>query len=240
VVSLVPGKEVFGLAHGCLGTIVVGSAATLALLPPSVSYVAAATIPTVFITADVALNGAAGLQRGERVLLHAGAGGVGLAALQVAHALGARVIATAGSPSKRTLLRSRGVHAVLGSRDAGFASAVVLNSLTSPGMVAGSLAALRRGGRMVEIGKRDVWSAAAAAAERPDVSYGLVAVDFLRPLVLGEHLQRVAAQVAAGKLQPLRAAAYSLDLRSVTAAMRLMTQATHVGKVCWMWGQMPH
>jgi NADPH:quinone reductase-like Zn-dependent oxidoreductase len=125
------------------------------------------------------------------------------------------------------------VHAVLGSRDAGFASAVaclggadvVLNSLTSPGMVAGSLAALRRGGRMVEIGKRDVWSAAAAAAERPDVSYGLVAVDFLPDDVVHTALARVAAGMASGTLTPLPTVSHSLV--NAAAALRQVTQVCH-------------
>ena len=59
----------------------------------------------------------------------------------------------------------------------------VLNSLTSPAMVAASLACLRPGGRMAEISKRDVWSPQRIAQERPDVAYRLVAIDFLPPAV---------------------------------------------------------
>ena len=54
-----------------------------------------------------------------------------------------------------------------------------LNSLTSPGMVAATLACLARGGQLAEIGKRGVWSPARVAQERPDVAYRLVAIDFL-------------------------------------------------------------
>ena len=74
------------------------------------------------------------------------AGGVGLAALQRAQRLGAQVYATAGSPAKRSLLRSLGPHHTVNSRSPDFASDlaalggynVVLNSLTSPGMVSGN------------------------------------------------------------------------------------------------------
>ena len=91
--------------------------------------------------------------------------------LQVAQAKGAAVVATAGGPSKRGLLHSLGVAHVLGSRDTAFAGEacqlggahVVLNSLTSSGMVAASLAALAHGGRFVEISKRDIWSPARMA-----------------------------------------------------------------------------
>ena len=111
------------------------------------------------------------MRPGERVLVHAAAGGVGLAAIQMVAALGGTTVATAGGPTKRTLLRSLGVHAVLGSRDTAFAAeaaalggvSVVLNSLTSSGMVAASLAGLGPGGRFVEISKRDIWSAARVA-----------------------------------------------------------------------------
>ena len=81
------------------------------------------------------------------------------------------MLATAGGTAKRSLLHSLGVQHVLGSRDTAFVSEaaqlggadIVLNSLTSSGMVAGSLAALGAGGRFVEISKRDIWSAARMA-----------------------------------------------------------------------------
>ena len=195
--SLQAGDAVFGLAAGCLGSHVLVSEQTMTQvsrdevvcrasaravsdsshtpaspqMPPNLSFEEAATTPTVFITVDEAFRQAAAVAPGDRVLVHAAAGGVGLAALQLIHALGAQPMATAGSSDKRMLVRSRGVCQVLGSRDTAFAGEaaqlggvdVVLNSLTSAGMVAGSLAALRRGGRMVEISKRDIWSAARVA-----------------------------------------------------------------------------
>ena len=59
----------------------------------------------------------------------------------------------------------------------------LLNSLTSPAMVAASLACLRLRGRMAEISKRDIWCPQRVAQERPDVAYQLVAIDFLPPSV---------------------------------------------------------
>jgi NADPH:quinone reductase-like Zn-dependent oxidoreductase/acyl carrier protein len=232
-----PGQAVFGLAVGALGTAVACSAETVVAMPPCLSFEAASSMPTVFITAQMALGAVTGLTAGERVLVHAAAGGVGLAALQVVSAVGASAVATAGSPSKRSLLRSLGVSSVVGSRDSVFVGPVcclggvdvVLNSLTSPGMVGGSLAVLKQGGRFVEIGKRDIWAPAAAAAERPDVSYSLLAVDFLPGSVVQSALQRVAAGVAAGRLAPLPTVSYSLV--AAAAALRQMSQARHVGKV---------
>jgi hypothetical protein len=78
-----PGDAVFGLAAGSLGSHVVTSSKTMVPMPASVGFEEAATMPTVFITVDTALKGIAALQPGQRVLVHAAAGGVGLAAMQV-------------------------------------------------------------------------------------------------------------------------------------------------------------
>jgi NADPH:quinone reductase-like Zn-dependent oxidoreductase len=140
-------------------------------MPLNLGSDAAASTPTVFITVDCAFRQLAAVRPGDRALVHAAAGGVGIAAIQMVAALGGETVATAGSSSKRALVRSLGPSQVLGSRDTLFASelaevggaSVVLNSLTSSGMVAGSLAALSAGGRFVEISKRDIWSPARVA-----------------------------------------------------------------------------
>ena len=177
-------------------------------VPPGLSAEAAATVPTVFLTADACLNEAVVLAPGQRVLIHAAAGGLGLAALQVVAAAGAVALGTAGSSSKRAFLRSTtSVGDVVGSRTTGSRSHraqhlklrhcpssehllpppsppsadfaceamelskgagvdVVLNSLTSAGMVAASLACVGRGGAFVEVGKNGIWSAARVAQVR--------------------------------------------------------------------------
>ena len=165
------------------------------------------------------------------------AGGVGLAAIQVVKSLGARLYATAGSASKRSLLRSLGSHHVVNSRAPDFVSDlaqiggvdVVLNSLTSPGMVAGSAAGVRLGGRFVEISKRDIWSPARLAQERPDLHYSLLAVDFLPASAIHSALTRAAQAVSSGSFCPLPQVTH--QLQNAQAALRQMTQARHVGKV---------
>jgi NADPH:quinone reductase-like Zn-dependent oxidoreductase len=231
------GSAVLGLSTGALASHVVASVQTVAPMPATVSFEAAATVPTVFTTAHAAVRQLAGLRAGESVLVHGAAGGVGLAAIQAAAAVGAAVYGTAGSSTKRHLLRTLGCNVAVGSRDTVFASEVllaggvdvVLNSLTSPGMVGGSLAVLKQGGRFVEIGKRDIWAPAAVAAERPDVSLCLLAIDFMPPAVLQQLLLQVSSDLATGKVAPIRAAVH--DTAAVHAAMRQMAQARHVGKV---------
>ena len=169
--NLRPGDAVFGLAAGCLGSHVHVSAKTVTSMPTTLTFEEAATTPTVFITVDSALIQSAALCPGDRVLVHAAAGGVGLAAMQLIGAMEATTLATAGSSDKRRLVRALDTRQVLDSRGTAFASevaelggtTVVLNSLTSSGMVAGSLATLNVGGRFVEISKRDIWSAARVA-----------------------------------------------------------------------------
>ena len=237
VTNLHPGMAVFGLAGGSLGSHVQAAAQTLVPMPASLSFEQAATTPTVFLTVDTAFNAAIGCKSGDRVLVHAAAGGVGLAALQQAAMLGCSVHATAGNPAKRMMLRSLGVRHVVNSRDTSSATELahvggvemVLNSLTSPGMVAGSAAGVRLGGRFVEISKRDIWSPARLAQERPDIHYSLLAVDFLPPSAIQSGLMKLTTALAAGFLRPLPQAVH--DSASVHSALRQMSQARHVGKV---------
>ena len=171
------------------------------------------------------------------MLVHGAAGGVGLAALQQAQALHATAVGTAGSPSKRALLRRSGVQQMASSRDLQFVTELgssggvdaVLNTLTSPGMVAGSVAGLRLGGRFVEISKRDIWSPARLAQERPDLHYSLLALDFLPQQAIHACMMELSASLAAGRLQPLPVVVHSMS--NVQSAMRLMSRARHVGKV---------
>ena len=132
----------------------------------SMTFVQAASVPVVFMTAYYALHELARLRKGETVLIHAAAGGVGLAAIQVAKWLGAKVIATAGSEEKRNYVRSLGVDHVLNSRTLDFADDVmtltsgrgvdvVLNSLSGEALIK-SLSVVAPLGRFIEIGKRDI------------------------------------------------------------------------------------
>ncbi len=212
--ALPVGTAVFGLAAGSLGSHVRASAQTVVPMPANLGFEEAATMPTVFVTVDVALHRCAAAQPGERVLVHAAAGGVGLAAVQLIQAMGAVPLATAGSPAKRSLLHSLGVGHVLGSRDTTFAAeaaqlggaGVVLNSLTSAGMVAGSLAALSPSGRFVEISKRDIWSAARVAQGEGRRTAAAAHVAFLhasvpRPLAAFQSANNSVLPTSSARLQ---------------------------------------
>lgn len=139
------GDAVFGLAPGCLGPSVIVPASLVVLMPQNLSYEEAATTPTVYVTVFVAFQQGEDIGPGKHVLIHAGTGGVGVAAVQVAQALGCRISSTAGSSAKRFQLRIAGLCTTADTRSVEFVDSltiatqghgvnVLLNSLTSPGM----------------------------------------------------------------------------------------------------------
>ena len=239
------GDAVLGMAGGSLRSYVTTTADLMAIKPPSLSSEEAATLPITFLTAAYGLNRLAALKRGERVLIHAAAGGVGLAAVQLALRAGAEIFATAGNPDKRELLKRMGVAHVLDSRSLEFASEVmtrtqgrgvdvVLNSLAGE-FIDQSVAVLGRGGRFVEIGKSGIWTQEQMAAVRPDASYFILYLGDVEPALIQEMLTSIVADVVDGHLQPLPRRVYPLD--DAEQAFRFMAQAKHVGKIVLSFGR---
>ena len=235
------GDRVAGFAFGTFGADVVTHEELVAVAPEGVSATALATIPSVFVTCVLSYE-LAGLEAGDRVLIHAGAGGVGLAAIQLAQAAGAEVFATA-SARKRDYLRSLDVEHVFDSRTTAFGQEildatdgagvdVVLNSLTGEGFIDASLACLARGGRFVELARRDILSKEEMAALRPDVGYSILDLYNLKqhdPARPGAALKQVLARIAAGELAPLMHTRW--PLAETSAAMDFMRAARHIGKI---------
>ncbi|MFN8982627.1 MAG: SDR family NAD(P)-dependent oxidoreductase, partial [Alphaproteobacteria bacterium] len=242
-VALAPGAPVFGFAPAAFATHALTRAEAVQPLPQGMTPEAAASIPVAFITAAYALETLARLRPHERVLIHGGAGGVGLAALQIAKAAGAVVATTAGTPEKRAFLRALGADLVLDSRDAGFADAlraawpdgvdVVLNSLSGEAMER-SLALLAPFGRFIELGKRDFAEGRrlGLGAFRRNISYFAVDADTLpraRPALAEALLCDIAARLADGALLPLPHRAFPAD--EVEAAFRQLQASAHIGKL---------
>ena len=163
VTDFQPGDRVAGLAPGCFRSHVTVDHRLVLPLPLAMSFEEAATLPTVFLTAHHALVHLGRMKAGEKILIHAGSGGVGQAAIQVAQHLGLEIFATAGSPEKRRLMSDLGVPYVMDSRTFEFADQImeitggegvdaVLNSLAGP-FIPKSLSVLAPFGRFLEIGK---------------------------------------------------------------------------------------
>jgi NADPH:quinone reductase-like Zn-dependent oxidoreductase/acyl carrier protein len=242
VSDLAIGDEVFGFVPASMASEANVPAAFLARVPRQLSIEDAAALPVAFLTAHYGLHGLARLQRGERVLIHAATGGVGLAAVQLAQRCGAEIFATAGSDDKRALLRSLGVTHVMDSRTLEFADQiaaatagqgvhVVLNSLAGD-FIAASLRALGSHGRFLELGKRDILTPQALAQLRPDVRYHVYDLGseaqadrgLLRPM-----FDDLLGALANGSLHALPIKVFPLD--QAQEAFRYMAQARHVGKI---------
>jgi acyl transferase domain-containing protein/NADPH:quinone reductase-like Zn-dependent oxidoreductase/acyl carrier protein/NADP-dependent 3-hydroxy acid dehydrogenase YdfG/SAM-dependent methyltransferase len=238
------GDRVMALAPAALRSHVVTEAHAVAPLPEALSFAAGATIPVTYLTVLYSLKTQARLEAGETILIHGGAGGVGLAAIQYARHCGATIIATAGSPTKRAFLRHLGVDHVLDSRDIAFADAVrdltgghgvdvVLNSLGGEAMER-SLGLLKPFGRFVELGKRDFMmdTHVGLRALRQNISYYAVDVDRLpieRPDLAAKLLREVTELMAAGDLRPLPCRTF--PFAEAADAFRLMQVAGHLGKI---------
>jgi NADPH:quinone reductase-like Zn-dependent oxidoreductase/acyl carrier protein len=242
VKSLRPGDEVVALGQGCFATFLTTPADLVWSKPANLSFEAAVTIPIAFLTAWYALKSIADIQPGERVLIHAGAGGVGLAAIQIAQNAGAIVFATAGSQEKRAYLQSIGVRHVMDSRSLDFAREirevtegqgvdVVLNSLVGPFIDAG-LEILSPRGRFVELGVADIRSAESVARLRPDITYhpfNLAPALEARDSFIHEILTTIIEQFQSGVLRPLPQEIFSME--KARDAFRYMAQARHIGRV---------
>jgi acyl transferase domain-containing protein/NADPH:quinone reductase-like Zn-dependent oxidoreductase/thioesterase domain-containing protein/acyl carrier protein len=212
--------------------------------PKSIDYDAAATIPITFLTAYYGLVRLAQMQPGERVLIHAGAGGVGLAAIQIAQQIGAEVYATAGSESKRDFLRSLGVKHVYSSRSTDFADEIladtdregvdiVLNSL--PGeAITKSLSILRAYGRFLEIGKTDIYQnrMIGLLPFQDNLSYFAIDLDRMlrqRSEYIRDLFNEVMTHFEAGHYQPLMFTRFETE--STIDSFRYMSQRKNIGKV---------
>ncbi|MFI5837515.1 SDR family NAD(P)-dependent oxidoreductase [Micromonospora sp. NPDC051300] len=240
VTDLRPGDRVLGVFTGCFGPVAVTDRRLLAPMPDGWTFAQAATVPVVFLTAWRGLVGLGRLRAGESVLVHAGAGGVGMAAVQIARHLGADVFATA-SEGKWQALRDLGVpdDHLASSRtldfEARFLAAtggrgvdVVLDSLARE-FVDASLRLLPRGGRFLEMGKTDLRDPARVAADHPGVDYQAYDLTQVAPDEIQRMLTEMLALFATGALRPLPVRAW--DVRQAPDAFRYVSQARHVGKV---------
>lgn len=242
VTNVAVGDAVMGFAANTFASHLTAPAWHFFKVPHGVSLEAAATIPVAFATAWFALLRRAALQKGESVLIHGGAGGVGLAAIQLAKRAGAKVLASASSPARRAIARGAGAELTYDSRQNRFAEAirtdlggvdVVLNSLAGEAMEA-SFHLVKPFGRFVELGKRDYLDNTRLGL-RPfvrNIAYFGVDLDELlahdRPYVEA-MMAEMSALFASGALKPLPYRVF--EAHEIGTAFRLMQASEHVGKI---------
>jgi NADPH:quinone reductase-like Zn-dependent oxidoreductase/aryl carrier-like protein len=242
VADLAVGDEVVAMIDQSFATFVIAPANMTVLKPSNLTFAEAATIPVTFLTAEYGLSSLGRMGKGDRVLVHAATGGVGMAAMQLALRAGAEIFATAGSPAKRALARALGAHHVSDSRSLSFADDfaratngegvdIVINSLAGD-FIPTTLGLLRPGGRFIEIGKTGIWDEAAVKAKYPGVEYYplyLGEVTAADPLRMRNLLMRLMDDFATGVLTPLPQTIYPIE--RAEEAFRYMGQGKHTGKI---------
>ncbi|WP_419538311.1 SDR family NAD(P)-dependent oxidoreductase [Mycobacterium colombiense] len=234
VTDLAVGDSVMGI-FGLAGSEATVDRRLVTRVPRGWSMAQAAAVPVVFLTAYYGLSVLAGLRAGQRVLVHAATGGVGMAAVQLARHWGAEVFATA-SRGKWETLRAMGFDEthIADSRTLEFEQKfpgdmdVVLNSLAGEFNDA-SLRLLGPGGRFIEMGKTDLRDPDAVAAGHPGVTYRAFDLMEAGPGRIAEMLAELMELFASGVLRPLPVKAF--DARSAADAYRFVSQARHIGKV---------
>ncbi len=239
-----PGDRVVGFGPSCFANRVITKSIALSHIPRNLSFEAAATIPSTFFTVYYSLLHLAQLEAGETVLIHGAAGGVGIAAIQIAKWRGATIYATAGSDEKRDFLRLLGVEHIYDSRSLAFADDilaatdgrgvdVVLNSLAGEA-INRNLRILKPFGRFIELGKRDFYENTKIGLRpfRNNISYFGVDADQLmseRPALTRRLFGEMMRLFDDGVLHPLPYHAFEAE--DIVDAFRYMQQARQIGKI---------
>ncbi|NEP05484.1 MAG: SDR family NAD(P)-dependent oxidoreductase, partial [Okeania sp. SIO4D6] len=235
------GDEVMAIVHNGFSSFVTTRADLIMAKPKNLSFTEAATLPLTFATAYYGLQNLAKIQPGDKVLIHAAAGGVGQAAVQIALGVGAEVFATA-SPPKWEFLKSMGIKHIMNSRTLDFADEImtitqgegvdiVLNSLNGD-FIDKSFAVLGKKGRFVEIGKIGIWDKQKVMEKRPDAEYLPFDIGLMiqqQSGLMAEFSEELNQQCQSGKLKALSHKVYPNT--EVKAAFRYMQQGKHIGKV---------
>ncbi|KAM0165973.1 hypothetical protein ACHAQE_002074 [Botrytis cinerea] len=225
-----------------------GSSKFAAKIPEGMSFAEASALPVVFMTAWHTLHDIANLQAGETVLIHAGAGGTGQAAIQVAQLLGAEVYTTVGSKEKKELLMKHyniPGDRILYSRNTSFAQGiknltnnrgvdVVLNSLSGD-MLLASWDCVAPFGRFIEIGKQDILSRSNLPMGQFSQPKTFSSIDLLplaqkRPDIAKRALQTVVKLIDEKKLhvpQPFNI----YGISEIEKVLRLFQSGRNLGKM---------
>ncbi|KAL2018152.1 hypothetical protein VTK56DRAFT_1228 [Thermocarpiscus australiensis] len=226
-------------------------------MPPELGerFEEAASLPVIFSTAYMCIVDTARLQKGQSILIHAAAGGVGQAAVMLAKHLGAEIFVTVGTPEKKELIMSRyGIPAdrIFSSRDTSFAAGVlaatggrgvdvVLNSLAGP-LLQASFDILAPFGHFVEIGKRDLeqnsWLEMRPFTRQTSFSsFDLLTVSRLRSREVHRVMTEIARLASAGVIKPVYPVT-AYPIAEVSKAFRLLQAGKHMGKVVLSAGPM--
>ncbi len=243
------GDPVAALQGGCFANFIrLKETAGVVKIGPGVSFAEAAAVPVNFATAYIALHDVARMRAGESILIHAGAGGTGQAAIQLAQNMGVTVFATVGSDEKRQFLKDvYGIPEshIFSSRSTLFAEAVktrtngrgvdaVFNSLAGESLKA-SWECIAPYGRFLEIGIKDILANDTLPMRQflHNVSFSAINLATMmgdRPEMCAAALSSVYAMLEQGKLRPAQyLQVYGIG--EMERAFRSMQSGKHIGKI---------
>ncbi|PGG97404.1 hypothetical protein AJ79_09216 [Helicocarpus griseus UAMH5409] len=248
VTKLRVGDRAAVVGINAFATVITGREEYYEKLPDNISFVEGACIPTIFITAVYGLIDLGHLSKGQSVLIHSGAGGVGLAAIQVARMLGAEIYTTVGSEGKAQYLTDTfGIprNRILNSRNSSFVDDllretdgkgvdVALNSLAGE-LLHATWKCVAKWGTMVEIGKRDLLGNAQLDM-RPFLdnrNYCCLDVEQMRierPKLSSRSLKFAMDCFSKGHFKPIRVDKV-FSAPAILDAFRYMQQGKHIGKI---------
>jgi len=236
------GDNVLVLAEKTFCTAIQIDANKVYKIPSHIGLKQACSIPGVFLTAYGCLYELANIKKGDKLLIHAASGGVGLASIQLAKLKGATIFVTTSS-SKKDYLKSIGIQYIYDSRKLGFAKKIlkdtdgkgidiVLNSLTSEGFIEESLRALRDKGTFIEIGKINIFDHEKMNKTRPDIHYHIYALDERMALSQEKtagQLNEILRLHEDGLCKPLPNTVF--DIKQTVDAFHYLKSGHHIGKV---------
>lgn len=253
VAGLSPGDQVYVLGHGAHRTVFRTKGKFCQRIPPNLSHEEAATIPLVHATACYALMHIAHIRKGQSILIHSGAGGVGQAALQLANHVGLEIFTTVGSEDKRTLVHKEyniPYDHIFNSRDLSFAKGVmrmtggrgvncILNSLSGEALRQ-SWHCIAPFGSFIEIGLKDILNNTRLDMQPflQDASFTFINLKRVmtgNPDLLAEILEEVSYYLSGGILKPVTPIKV-YPLSDMESAFRLMQVGKHRGKIALSWG----
>ncbi|KAH6662359.1 hypothetical protein B0J14DRAFT_288058 [Halenospora varia] len=242
-----PGQRVLFHNKGAFANRLQLPASKCHLIPNSISFEDAATMPSVHLVTIYGLLHKADLQKGQRVLIHSATGGVGISAIQLCRYVGAEIFATVGTDAKRKFLMDTfGIPSdhIFSSRDSEFATRVseitngegvdiILNSLTGD-LLDASWRSIADGGTMIEIGKTDMQARKNLSMEPFNRAASYIAVDMSHKTIsdrkIGSLLSEMMDLVKAGHITPI-APVTVFPFEEIASAFRFLRGATHLGKV---------
>ncbi|EFL30423.1 polyketide synthase subunit [Streptomyces viridochromogenes DSM 40736] len=236
------GDRVMGAFPAAFAVRTVADERMLAAVPAGWSFQDAASVPAVFLTAYYALHDLARIKPGQRVLIHAAAGGVGMAATQLARHFGADVYTTA-HPTKWHTLKTAGIPTdhIASSRTTDFADQfhhhtsqhgrpgmdIILGSLSGD-LVDASLTLLAPGGHYIEMGKTDIRDPEHVSTTHPGTTYRAFDLKEAGPQRTGDILTHLLTLFTNETLTLLPRTEW--DLAHLPQALRHMSQGRHTGK----------